>query len=104
MLVDGTKDLEKAYGIAEKQRVKKSRPLLRSSQLRWKLLLKSWVMRSIAFSPVVCSNHLEADVVRGAILKTGTRIDGRDTSTVRQIVAEVGVLPRAHGSALIHPW
>jgi polyribonucleotide nucleotidyltransferase len=44
--------------------------------------------------------HLEADVVRGAILKTGVRIDGRDTKTVRQIVAEAGFLPRAHGSSL----
>ncbi|MBU8543363.1 MULTISPECIES: polyribonucleotide nucleotidyltransferase [Roseomonadaceae] len=43
---------------------------------------------------------LEADVVRNAILDTGMRIDGRDTKTVRPIVAEVGVLPRAHGSAL----
>jgi len=43
---------------------------------------------------------IEADVVRGAILKTGKRIDGRDTKTVRPIVSEVGVLPRAHGSAL----
>jgi polyribonucleotide nucleotidyltransferase len=43
---------------------------------------------------------LEATVVRNAILDTGMRIDGRDTKTVRPIVAEVGVLPRAHGSAL----
>ena len=43
---------------------------------------------------------LEADVVRGTILDTGIRIDGRDTKTVRPIVAEVGVLPRAHGSSL----
>ncbi len=43
---------------------------------------------------------VEASVVRDAILDTGTRIDGRDTKTVRPIVAEVGVLPRAHGSAL----
>ena len=43
---------------------------------------------------------LEADVVRNTILDTGIRIDGRDTKTVRPIVAEVGVLPRAHGSAL----
>jgi len=43
---------------------------------------------------------LEKDIVRGNILKTGLRIDGRDTKTVRPIVAEVGVLPRAHGSAL----
>jgi polyribonucleotide nucleotidyltransferase len=44
--------------------------------------------------------ELEADVVRNAILDTGLRIDGRDTKTVRSILAEVGVLPRAHGSAL----
>ncbi len=44
--------------------------------------------------------NLEADVVRTAILDTGKRIDGRDTKTVRPIVAEVGVLPRAHGSSL----
>jgi len=43
---------------------------------------------------------LESDVVRGNILKTGVRIDGRDTKTVRPIEVEVGVLPRAHGSAL----
>jgi polyribonucleotide nucleotidyltransferase len=42
----------------------------------------------------------EADIVRNAILDTGLRIDGRDTKTVRPIVAEVGILPRAHGSAL----
>ena len=44
--------------------------------------------------------ELEADVVRSAILKTGERIDGRDTKTVRSIVSEVGLLPRTHGSAL----
>ena len=44
--------------------------------------------------------ELEANVVRSAILKTGKRIDGRDTKTVRPIVAEVGFLPRTHGSAL----
>jgi polyribonucleotide nucleotidyltransferase len=44
--------------------------------------------------------EMEADVVRGAILDTGLRIDGRDTKTVRPILAEVGVLPRTHGSAL----
>ncbi|MDB5408797.1 MAG: polyribonucleotide nucleotidyltransferase [Rhodospirillales bacterium] len=43
---------------------------------------------------------LEKEIVRGAIIKTGKRIDGRDTKTVRQINCEVGVLPRAHGSAL----
>ncbi|WP_210496255.1 polyribonucleotide nucleotidyltransferase [Microvirga antarctica] len=42
----------------------------------------------------------QAKVVRWNILDTGKRIDGRDLSTVRQIVSEVGVLPRTHGSAL----
>ncbi len=44
--------------------------------------------------------ELEAKIVRNSILDTGIRIDGRDTKTVRQIVAETGVLPRTHGSAL----
>jgi polyribonucleotide nucleotidyltransferase len=43
---------------------------------------------------------VEAEIVRGAILKTGRRIDGRDTKTVRPIEASVHFLPRAHGSAL----
>ncbi len=43
---------------------------------------------------------LEKNIVRRDILKTGKRIDGRDTRTVRPIVSEVGILPRAHGSAL----
>ncbi|MFL5101194.1 MAG: polyribonucleotide nucleotidyltransferase [Xanthobacteraceae bacterium] len=44
--------------------------------------------------------ELEAKIVRWNILDTGNRIDGRDVKTVRPIVSEVGVLPRAHGSAL----
>jgi polyribonucleotide nucleotidyltransferase len=43
---------------------------------------------------------LKYDHVRGMILDSGKRIDGRDTKTVRPIVCEVGILPRAHGSAL----
>jgi len=44
--------------------------------------------------------EMEADIVRSSILKTAQRIDGRDTRTVRPIVAEVGLLPRTHGSSL----
>jgi polyribonucleotide nucleotidyltransferase len=43
---------------------------------------------------------LQAKIVRWNILDTGSRIDGRDLSTVRKIVSEVGLLPRTHGSAL----
>jgi polyribonucleotide nucleotidyltransferase len=44
--------------------------------------------------------ELQAKIVRWNILDTGSRIDGRDLKTVRQIVSEVGILPRTHGSAL----
>ena len=44
--------------------------------------------------------ELEAKIVRWNILDTSKRIDGRDLKTVRPILAQVGVLPRTHGSAL----
>lgn len=43
---------------------------------------------------------LQAKIVRWNILDTKTRIDGRDLTTVRSIVSEIGVLPRTHGSAV----
>jgi polyribonucleotide nucleotidyltransferase len=45
-------------------------------------------------------HDVEAHVMRNAVLDTKKRIDGRDLVTVRPIVAEVGALPRTHGSAL----
>src|SRR5580692_8407387 len=45
-------------------------------------------------------HDVEADVMRNAVLDTKKRVDGRDLATVRPIVAEVGILPRTHGSAL----
>ncbi|WP_269901479.1 polyribonucleotide nucleotidyltransferase [Paenalcaligenes faecalis] len=42
----------------------------------------------------------ESEIVRGQILNGEPRIDGRDTRTVRPIEIRLGVLPRAHGSAL----
>ena len=45
-------------------------------------------------------HDVEAHVMRNAVLDTKTRIDGRNLTTVRPIVAEVGALPRTHGSAL----
>src|SRR5690349_4767063 len=44
--------------------------------------------------------ELQAKIVRWNILDTGSRIDGRDLKTVRNIVSEVGILPRTHGSSL----
>ena len=46
------------------------------------------------------SDKVEKRVVRQMIIKDKVRIDGRDMATVRPITCEIGVLPRAHGSAL----
>ncbi|GLK53616.1 MAG: polyribonucleotide nucleotidyltransferase [Maricaulis sp.] len=43
---------------------------------------------------------VESSIVRGGIIKTGKRIDGRSLDQVRPIVSEAGILPRTHGSAL----
>ena len=43
---------------------------------------------------------LEAGILRGDVVKTGKRIDGRKTDEIREIVCETGLLPRTHGSAL----
>jgi len=47
-----------------------------------------------------CFKKLESSVLRGDVIKTGKRIDGRALDTVRPIVSETQILPRAHGSAL----
>jgi len=43
---------------------------------------------------------LEASILRGDVVKTGKRIDGRRTDEIRDIVSQTGILPRTHGSAL----
>jgi polyribonucleotide nucleotidyltransferase len=61
------------------------------------------VMTAEEFRPELVTTlfkDLESEIVRGNILKTGRRIDGRDTKSIRPISCEVGVLPRTHGSAL----
>jgi polyribonucleotide nucleotidyltransferase len=44
--------------------------------------------------------YIQKEAVRGLIMKDGKRLDGRDLETVRPIISEVGLLPRAHGSSL----
>ena len=47
-----------------------------------------------------CFKKLESEVLRGDVIATGKRIDGRDLATVRPIESAVSFLPRTHGSAL----
>ena len=88
-----------ALAAAYKERIKQARVEKVGAAKKQVLeALKSEGMDTDAAKPMLKS--LEADIVRGDVLDTGLRIDGRDLRTVRQIIAEVGILPRAHGSAL----
>ena len=87
-------DVESAYAIADKTERQAAIGDIRAKAKE----LAGEDADSVLVSSLM--KELEADVVRSSILKTGKRIDGRDTSTVRPIVSEVGMLPRTHGSAL----
>ncbi|MFV0430732.1 MAG: polyribonucleotide nucleotidyltransferase [Alphaproteobacteria bacterium] len=95
----GQKDIKAAYGIKKKQdrvdavsaaKQKVTEAVKESEKYEEDILL---------YLPELLKG-LEKDIVRGDILKTSKRIDGRDTKTVRPIVCETGLLTRAHGSAL----
>ncbi len=91
-----TKDLEKAF--SEKDKKKRSELVNLASEK-----CKSLFEGDDTYSALEISlqlKNLEKDIVRTKILKSKKRIDGRGLSDVRPIKCEVGVLPRAHGSAL----
>ncbi len=92
------KDIEKAYKISDKQERYEALDAAKAKAKEEFLTEESTSDEANVLGEVFKS--VQADVVRGSIIKTGKRIDGRDLSTVRQIVAEVGVLPRTHGSAV----
>src|SRR5437763_11154482 len=90
------KDVDAAYKLTGKQ--DRSNALNEARQKAAEAFAESDPQEQLAAAKLVKS--IEADVVRGAILKEGRRIDGRDTKTVRPIEISVGFLPRTHGSAL----
>ncbi|MCL6729661.1 polyribonucleotide nucleotidyltransferase [Sphingomonas hankyongi] len=90
------KDIEAAYKLTSKS--ERSSALNAAREKASEAFAESEPQEQLVASKLVKS--LEADIVRGAILKEGRRIDGRDTKTVRPIEAIVGFLPRTHGSAL----
>ena len=92
---DFGKEFIDAYKITEKQKRSEKLSSLRSE------ISEKFVSETL--SPVLVSDaikNVEKDIVRGELINTGNRIDGRDTKTVRPIVCETGVLERTHGSAL----
>lgn len=85
----------KAYKIQEKQKRVAELDNIRN------IINEKFI--SDIFTPIIINDaikSIEKDIVREEILKSGKRIDGRDTTTVRPINCEVGVLERTHGSAL----
>ena len=91
-----TKDLEKAFSEKDK---KKRSELINLATEKCKLLFEGDETYS-ELEIFLQLKNLEKNIVRGKILKTKKRIDGRGLSDVRPIKCEVGVLPRTHGSAL----
>lgn len=91
------KDVEKAYGLTVKQERQAALSELKDAAVE-KFVDED---KALTAEDVLGKfKKLEADIVRGSILKTGDRIDGRTTVDIRPIVCETGVLPRVHGSAL----
>jgi polyribonucleotide nucleotidyltransferase len=89
-------DVEAAYKLSDKQQRQTALGEARAKAAE--AFAESDPQEQLVAAKLVKS--IEADVVRGAILNEGRRIDGRDTKTVRPIEAIVGFLPRTHGSAL----
>ena len=90
-------DLRKAFATPEKQ---KRHELVDACSAKVKELLPADASEDEKVLLGSVFKGLEQDVVRGDIIKTKKRIDGRNLTTVRPIVSEVHVLPRTHGSAL----
>ena len=90
--------LTEAYGIAEKQARYSRVAEVKDSCMA--ALAEPESSNWTAAAVKTQLQKLEKKIVRGRVLKGQPRIDGRDTKTVRPIDIQVGVLPRAHGSAL----
>jgi len=91
-------DIEKAYTISDKQDRYEALDAAKEKAKEEFLTEESTADEANVLGEVFKS--VQAQVVRGSIIKTGKRIDGRDLATVRAIESEVGILPRTHGSAL----
>ena len=91
----GEKDMRKAFAITDKQ---ERTAAVSAARDAIKAALSEDDLANENLGSAM--KDLEAGILRGDVVKTGKRIDGRDTTTVRPIVSETGLLPRTHGSAL----
>jgi polyribonucleotide nucleotidyltransferase len=92
-------DLRAAYAITQKQERYAAVDAVREKVVA-ALVPADGAAKFSAEEVAEAFHNLQAKVVRWNILDHGRRIDGRDLTTVRPILSQVGVLPRTHGSAL----
>jgi len=93
----GTAELTEALVIVKKQERETKVKEIKTALLA-KLLEKFPEMTEEQFRSAF--DNLEIEIVRKNVLERGKRIDGRGFDDLRQLVAQVGLLPRTHGSAL----
>ena len=94
----GAAELRKALLIAGKlEREAAVKAIKESLQAK---TLEKWPEEVTAASFVTLFDTMEIDLVRKNILEDGKRIDGRGTDEIRKLYAQIGVMPRAHGSAI----
>ncbi|MDD4019793.1 MAG: polyribonucleotide nucleotidyltransferase, partial [Kiritimatiellae bacterium] len=98
LYASGGAELRKALLIADKMERQDAVKAIKES-LQAKTLEK-WPEEVTAASFVTLFDTMEIDLVRKNILEDGKRIDGRVTDEIRKLYAQVGVMPRAHGSAI----
>jgi polyribonucleotide nucleotidyltransferase len=91
-------ELRRAFAITQKQQRYQAVDTVKERVLKEFMPADADANEKVLLSDVF--KGLEQEVVRGDIIRTGKRIDGRDLKTVRPIRSEVHVLPRTHGSAL----
>ncbi|UDL95677.1 polyribonucleotide nucleotidyltransferase [Lichenihabitans sp. PAMC28606] len=92
-------DLRAAYGITAKAERYKAIDAAKAKVMA-ELVPATGEAEFTKEAVAVAFHDVQAKVVRWNILDKGVRIDGRDLKTVRPIVSQAGILPRAHGSAL----
>jgi polyribonucleotide nucleotidyltransferase len=91
-------DLREAFAIKLKQQRYQTVAGIKERVLKELLPAEADANEQILLGDVF--KGLEQEVLRGDVIRTQRRIDGRDLTTVRPITSEVHVLPRTHGSAL----
>jgi polyribonucleotide nucleotidyltransferase len=92
------KDIAAAYKLTDKSARSNAINAARDKAKAW--FAEEGLDAQSVMAGIKVTKKLESEIVRGAIIKDGKRIDGRTTTQIRPIEAMVGFLPRTHGSAL----